>query len=87
MDQDKRYYRKLKRTIKRQGSKRRRQHLKRELVERPEDAPYSEFEFGRDPASPGRRLIGRATFFHPPSDEDCHPAVELKRSQRSPPAS
>ena len=39
--------RELKREIKRAGNKRRRQHLKRELHERPEDAPHSEFAFGR----------------------------------------
>ena len=45
---DKRQYRKLKRDIKRAGNKRRRQHLKRELADSPEEAPHSEFEFGRD---------------------------------------
>jgi hypothetical protein len=48
MDQDKRLLRKLKRDIKRAGNKRRRQFLKRQLVEKPEDAPYAEFDFGRD---------------------------------------
>src|SRR5262249_17845080 len=48
MDQDKRQFRKLKRDIKRAGSKRRRRYLKRELTEQPEEAPFSEFEFGRD---------------------------------------
>ena len=38
MDREKRQLRKLKRDIKRAGSKRRRQHLKRELVENPEEA-------------------------------------------------
>ena len=47
MDRDKRELRKLKRDIKRAGNKRRRQHLKRDLVENPEEAPYSEFDFGR----------------------------------------
>lgn len=47
MDRDKRQLRKLKRDIKRAGGKRRRQHLKRDLVENPEEAPYSEFDFGR----------------------------------------
>jgi hypothetical protein len=46
MDQDKRRYRKLKRDIKRAGNKRRRQHLKRELAENPEEAPFTEFDFG-----------------------------------------
>ena len=45
-DQDKRRYRKLKRDIKRAGNKRRRQHLKRELADNPEEAPFSEFDFG-----------------------------------------
>lgn len=45
-DPDKRRYRKLKRDIKRAGNKRRRQHLKRKLTDNPEDAPYSEFDFG-----------------------------------------
>ena len=47
MDQDKRQLRKLKRDVKRAGNKRRRQYLKRELLDRPEEAPYSEFDFGR----------------------------------------
>ena len=46
VDQDKRRYRKLKRDMKRAGNKRRRQHLKRELAENPEEAPFSEFDFG-----------------------------------------
>jgi hypothetical protein len=46
MDQDKRRYRKLKRDVKRAGNKRRRQHLKRQLAENPEGAPFSEFDFG-----------------------------------------
>ena len=48
MDQDKRQLRKLKRDIKRAGSKRRRQYLKRELRENPEGAPHSEYDFGRN---------------------------------------
>jgi len=46
MDPEKRQLRKLKRDIKRAGNKRRRQHLKRDLTENPEEAPYSEFDFG-----------------------------------------
>lgn len=48
MDQDKRRLRQLKRDIKRAGSKRRRRYLKREMLERPEDAAHTEFRFGRD---------------------------------------
>jgi hypothetical protein len=46
MDQDKRRMRKLKRDVKRAGNKRRRAHLKRELRDNPDEAPYSEFNFG-----------------------------------------
>jgi hypothetical protein len=46
LDQDKRHYRKLKRDVKRAGNKRRRAHLKRELADNPEEAPFSEFDFG-----------------------------------------
>jgi hypothetical protein len=46
MDQDKRRYRKLKRDVKRAGNKRRRAHLKRELADNPEEARFSEFDFG-----------------------------------------
>ena len=48
MTLDKDYYCKLKRALKRAGNKRRRQHLKRELADNPEEAPFSEFDFGRD---------------------------------------
>ena len=48
MDKDKRFYRKLKRDIKQAGNKRRRQFLKRNLTENPEDAAHAEFDFGRD---------------------------------------
>ncbi len=48
MDQEKRQLRKLKREIKRAGNKRRRQHLKRDLAERPDEAPSSEYNFRRD---------------------------------------
>lgn len=44
---DKRAYRQLKRQIKRAGNKHRRQQLKRELAENPEEAPYREADVGR----------------------------------------
>jgi hypothetical protein len=47
MDPDKRQLRKLKREIKRAGGKRRRQQLKRDLSDNPEEAHLSEFDFGR----------------------------------------
>lgn len=48
MERDKRLLRKLKRDVKRAGSKRRRQYLKRQLDADPEAAPHVEFEFRRD---------------------------------------
>lgn len=48
MKQDKRILRELEREVKRAGNKRRRQFLKKQLVEKPEEAPYAEFDFGRD---------------------------------------
>ncbi len=47
MDQDKRHYRQLKRDVKKAGNRKRRQALKRDLVENPEEAPHTEFDFGR----------------------------------------
>ena len=46
-DPDKRKLRKLKRGVKRDGSKHRRRDLKRQLDENPEEAPHSEENFGR----------------------------------------
>jgi hypothetical protein len=47
MDQDKRRLRKLKRDLKKAGNKARRQRLKRELSDRPEEAHWSEANVGR----------------------------------------
>jgi hypothetical protein len=47
MDPDKRQLRKLKRDIKKAGTKRRRQALKRNLADSPEEAHEAEFDFGR----------------------------------------
>ena len=44
---DKRRLRKLKRDLKRAGNKSRRQFLKRSLNEDHEEAPYAEYDFGR----------------------------------------
>jgi hypothetical protein len=52
MDRQKRQLRQLKRAIKRAGNKTRRQELKRELAERPEDAPHSKDQFGRHSSRP-----------------------------------
>ena len=48
MDPDKRRMRQLKKAIKRAGNKSRRQSLKRDLVEKPDEAHRSEYDFGRD---------------------------------------
>jgi hypothetical protein len=48
MDPHKREMRQLKRDIKRAGNKKRRQTLKRDLAENPEEAHQTEFDFGRD---------------------------------------
>ncbi len=48
---DKRLQRKLKRQIKRTGNKKRRQHLKKELTQNPEEAAWSEYDFGHDSSS------------------------------------
>jgi hypothetical protein len=48
MDPHKRELRKLKRDIKRAGSKHRRRQLKRDLEENPEEAHHSQESFGRN---------------------------------------
>jgi len=48
MQDDKRRQRQLKRDIKKAGNRKRRQHLKRDLAQNPEEAPHTEFDFGRD---------------------------------------
>ncbi|HWG41412.1 MAG TPA: hypothetical protein VN688_01405 [Gemmataceae bacterium] len=48
MEQDKRRYRQLKRDLKRAGSRKRRRHLQRELLDHPEEAGQTDFDFGRD---------------------------------------
>jgi hypothetical protein len=46
-DPDKRRMRELKRAVKKRGNKHRRQQLKRDLAENPEDAAESEEDVGR----------------------------------------
>ena len=72
MDQDTRQFRKLKRDIKRAGSKRRRRHLKRELAENPEEAPYTEFDFGRN-TSAGLNGLDRDATRRPSRKPDAEP--------------
>ena len=47
VDPDKRKLRELKRAVKKRGNKHRRQQLKRDLVENPEEAAHSEEKLGR----------------------------------------
>lgn len=51
MDNDKRKYRQLKRDLKKTGNRKRRRHLQRDLLENPEDAAHSSFDFGRHSTS------------------------------------
>jgi hypothetical protein len=69
MDRDKREFRQTKRKLKQLGSQRRRRVWKRELRERPEDAPYSEDDFGRYRTAGLNARDRDATRRHPRSDE------------------
>jgi hypothetical protein len=60
-DPDKRQLRKLKRVIKKAGSKRRRRELKRQLEENPEEAAHAEEDFGRSSSVGLNRLDNDAT--------------------------
>lgn len=46
-DPDKRQLRELKRLLKKRGNKHRRQHLKRDLADNPDEAAHAEETFGR----------------------------------------
>ena len=74
MHDDKRQFRKLKRDIKRAGNKRRRQFLKRQLAEKPEEAPFSQFDFGRD-SSAGMNALDRDATRRQPRERDNDPAT------------
>jgi hypothetical protein len=52
MEPTKRELRELKRQIKRAGGKRRRRQLKQGLLEHPEEAHHTEFDFGRYRSAP-----------------------------------
>ena len=69
MDDKKRELRKLKREIKRAGSKHRRRQLKRELADNPEEAHHSEESFGRNSSSGLNGLDNDATRRPPAEDE------------------
>ena len=69
MERDKRQLRKLKRDVKKAGNKSRRQHLKRELAENPEEAPHSEYDFGRNTSETLNGLDQDATRKREANDE------------------
>ena len=69
MDPQKRELRKLKRDVKRAGNKRRRQHLKRELHQNPEEAAHSEYDFGRNTSETLNGLDQDATRRRAPRDD------------------
>jgi hypothetical protein len=69
MDPLREQLRKLKRALKRAGGKRRRQHLKRDLAENPEEAHLSEFDFGRDSSASLNGLDRDATRRRKPDKE------------------
>jgi hypothetical protein len=52
MEPTKREQRQLKREVKREGSQRRRRQWKRDLRENPDEAPFSEDDFGRCSTAP-----------------------------------
>lgn len=70
MDPDKRILRKLKRDVKKAGGKRRRQHLKRQLAENPEEAPFAEFDFGDDSSAGFNGMDQDATRRRPPKKDE-----------------
>jgi hypothetical protein len=69
VEPDKRRLRKLKRDIKKAGNKSRRRHFKRELAENPEEAPYSEYEFGSKSSESMNALDHDSTRRRPGKDD------------------
>ena len=70
MDPDKRQMRELKRAVKRAGKKSRRQRLKRDLADNPEEAAHSEEDFGRHSSAHYNGLDNDATRRKPPDEPD-----------------
>jgi hypothetical protein len=48
MDQDKRFFRKLKRDVKRAGTRKIRRRLQRDLADNPEEAAHPDLDYGRN---------------------------------------
>ena len=74
VDPHKRELRKLKRTIKRAGSKHRRRELKRQLDEKPDEAAEADESFGKFSSEGLNRLDNDSTRRKPsePTDEEPH---------------
>jgi len=72
MEPEKRRLRQMKRAIKKAGQKSRRQSLKRDLANNPEDAAHSEESFGRNSSAGLNGLDADATRrrHHPPETGD-----------------
>ena len=70
VDPDKRKLRELKRALKKRGNKHRRQQLKRDLVENPEEAAHSEEKLGRHRSDTLNRLDNDSTRRKPDEDRD-----------------
>ena len=70
VDPDKRKLRELKRALKKRGNKHRRQQLKRDLVENPEEAAHSEEKLGRHRSDTLNRLDNDSTRRKPEDEED-----------------
>lgn len=60
-DPDKRQLRKLKRVVKKAGSKHRRRELKKQLAENPDEAAHAEENFGRSSSETFNGLDSDAT--------------------------
>jgi len=90
MDQDKRRYRQLKRDIKKAGNRKRRQHLKRQLHDNPEEAAHPDFDFGRDSSASLNGNDNDATRRRAGQDEEDGPGegsgMAVARKQRESPS-
>jgi len=70
MDQEKRRHREMKRIVKRAGNKSRRQQLKRQLADTPEDAANVEPDFGRHSSADLNGIDHDATRRRPQEEQE-----------------
>lgn len=61
MENPKRYYRELKRELKKLGNKHRRSFFKRQLQDHPEEAHWDEYHFGDESTKPLNGMFRDAT--------------------------